>query len=166
MTTLYLTENCDLYNKAKSLSLRHICHPLRILKTENGKPYFEGNELFLSISHSGNLGVIALSSLPVGVDMEVLSGRERTSILSRFSKIERAEINCESDFLLHWTVREAFVKLHGARLADYFKRLSYFGGNIYLDGKAQTCNVNFYNFDKGVICLCGGEQLITLENLI
>jgi phosphopantetheinyl transferase len=166
MTTIYLTENCDLYDKAKTLSLRHICHPIEILKTENGKPYFEGNELYLSISHKQNLGVITLSTLPVGVDVELFSGKEHNPIISRFEEKERGEIQSERDFLIHWTVREAFVKLQGNRLADLFRHLSCFGGNIYLDGNKQTCNVSFYDIDNGIICLCGGDSQVTVEKLI
>jgi phosphopantetheinyl transferase len=165
MTTIYLTENCDLYTKAKTLSLRHISHPIEILKTENGKPYFEGNPLFLSLSDSGNLGVIALSSSPIGVDAELFCGKKYQAILSHFAEAEQLEIKTEKDFLTHWTAREAYVKLYGKTLAENFRHLTFVGGKMYFDETLLQETFTFHYFEKGVICLCGGDGNLTIENL-
>ena len=43
-----------------------------ILREEKGKPYIEGNPLYISISHSGDFAAIAIESKPVGIDVEVI----------------------------------------------------------------------------------------------
>lgn len=125
-----------------------------IKRTDNGKPYLEGHPLHFSLSHSGDIGVIALSSNPVGVDVEVIKGREHKAIIERISARERAEIACERDFLKHWTAREAYIKLYGLTLAKMWRRIDFFEETIYVDGEAQKVKLATYTFGNGIITLC------------
>lgn len=154
MTELYAVPAADIHDKLNSLLSRHIPAPFEILRTENGKPYIENNPVFFSISHSGEKGLIAISDRPVGVDIEVEKSRSYLHVLSRFSEREREEISTERDFLLHWTAREAFIKMKGATLAQYFGKLEYFGGKIYLDGKVQPCKITAHILARGVAGVC------------
>lgn len=154
MTDVCFTENRDLYEKIKARSLRYIPAPFEILRTENGKPYFKGDPLFFSLSHSGGKAVYALSDRAVGVDLELFKEREHSAVLGRFSEREQAEICGERDFLIHWTVREAFIKMKGETVATYLSRLEYFGGSIYLDGEAQDAEITLYEKDYGVAAVC------------
>lgn len=154
MTELYAVPAEGIHDKLKSLLSRHIPAPFEILKTENGKPYIENNPVFFSLSHSGEMGLIAICDRPVGVDLEVEKSRSYLHVLSRFSERERAEISTERDFLLHWTAREAFIKMKGATIAQYLDKLEYFGGEIHLGGKVQPCKITVHILAHGVASVC------------
>ena len=154
MLEVYLTENKDVYTKIKQYLLRFLRSPFKILRTENGKPYIEGNPLFFSLSHSANWAVIAICDKPVGVDFEVFNGKVHPAVCSRFSQREQEEINCEKDFLLHWTAREAFIKMKGATLSEYFKKLEFYGGEIYFDGERQNLKIDLNEYPFGVCAVC------------
>lgn len=160
MIKLYLTEKeSDLYKKTadilKSLGCGEILFDFSELKPKISAatpcPYH------FNLSHSGNKAVIALSESSVGVDLELFTGKSRKSVLSRFSDREQREIINETDFLKHWTAREAFIKLNGKTLAEYFKRLEFFNGKIFFDGTEQSCNLYFYQTQYGIVAACGRD---------
>lgn len=158
MTEIHLFKNENIYNKLENLLSEKLGRGVEIKRTENGKPYAEGNPLFFSITHSGGHALAALSDKPVGADMEAYKKKQYPAVLSRFSERERAEINCEKDFLFHWTAREAFIKMLGGTLAQYFRRLEYFGGALYLDGVQQNLRIRAYVFYFGVACVVTEEN--------
>lgn len=145
-------EDCD--RMLESVLLRHIPAQIEILRTENGKPYIDGNPVFFSISDSGERAVIALSDRPVGIDLEVFKNKERLSVVSRFTEREQAEICCERDFLIHWTAREAYIKLYGLTLAKMLKRIEFCDGILSIDGRPQNVKFSFYNFGYGIAAIC------------
>lgn len=156
MTYLNITENCDLYIKVISL-IEGITGERPMLDFSGGRPVIYqpcGDIADLNISHSADLAAIALADCRVGVDMEVILGREHASVLSRLSERERAEISCESDFFVNWTAKEAFIKMHGFTLATHYKRLEFYGGNIYLDGERQVCFLRHIKRQNAIICVC------------
>ena len=154
MITVYFCGADELDKYLESVLSRHICAPFEILRTAEGKPYIEGNPVYFSKSHKKTRAAFAISDKPVGIDMEVLTGRERNSILQRFSERERSEISCERDFLNHWTAREAFVKLYGYTLLNTYRRIEFYGGKIYLDGIVQQVKLESYSFENAQITVC------------
>jgi len=95
--------------------------------SEFGKPSFENNaSLQFNLSHSQNLGVIALThSSPVGVDIEEMKTLEDFEEIVKqfFSKKEYADfqqipVQEQLDpFYTLWTCKEAFVKALGEGLS-------------------------------------------------
>ena len=74
--------------------------------TESGKPYIENDPIFISLSHSGDYAVCAVSDSPIGVDIE--QEREFSQkIKERFAKS-----------VLEWTKKEAKGKLTGGGFFD------------------------------------------------
>lgn len=153
MIEIYLCGK-DLHSRLDKILKRKLTAPFVILRTANGKPYVEGNPLHFSLSHSGEKGIIALSDRAIGVDLEIFQHRLRESVIERFTARERAEIASERDFLIHWTAREAYVKLYGLTLAESWTRIEFFDGKVYLDGEAQRVKVQHYNFDFGIAAIC------------
>ena len=140
MLKIYFTENENVYVKLEKYLSGLLPSPARILRNGNGKPYLEGDPLFFSISLCGTKAVIALSQFPVGVDLELYKNKMHTPITNRFSDREQCEILCEKDFLIHWTVREAYIKMLGGTLSENLKSTAYYGGNgIYY---AKNCGYN------------------------
>ena len=141
MLEIYFTENEDVYGKLKNYLSGLLSTPVEILKTENGKPYLEGDPLFFSLSHSRDRALIAISDKPVGADLEVITDRKYKAVLSRFPEKERNEIANAQDFLMHWVVREAYIKMLGSTIAEKLKRLSFVDGVLYDNGKRVNCEL-------------------------
>ena len=91
----------------------------------HGKPHVVGSTLEFNISHSGDLAVIALAQVEVGVDVELPRPRRSDDIARRFyapGEIER--LFAQSDpaaradsFFRLWTCKEAFLKVTGEGLS-------------------------------------------------
>ncbi|MDE7453736.1 MAG: 4'-phosphopantetheinyl transferase superfamily protein [Clostridia bacterium] len=168
MTELYLTENSSVYEKIEKLLKARIAEPFEILRTKNGKPYIGGDPLFFSLSHSGNVALIAISDKPVGVDLEIISNKSRKVILNSFSNEERAEIESERDFLKHWVVREAYIKMLGSTLAAKLKSLKFTDGVLYDGGQQVDCSCLCADGENFVYSLCvqsNNEKLPEITNL-
>ena len=159
MIKLYRTENSQIYKKLESL----LPENSKITRTENGKPYTDGKNF--SITHTGGSALIALSDLPIGIDAEISRERDFSSVLKRFTAREQAEIGEHTlEFLRHWVVKEAYIKLVGGTLAHDLKRLEYFGGELLLDGVKANCNIFCASLDDLIYCVCSEEEIP--ENLI
>lgn len=157
MTDVYLTDSRDMHGKTAELLKTRYGYDGGIEFTEGQKPFCTEGVYEFNITHSGARGAIAVSKQPVGIDLELYKGKTHLSVSSRFSPRERGEIKDERDFLIHWTAREAFIKMKGARLYEYFKSIEYFGGQIYLDGLTQDCKIFFRELEYGILTVCGGD---------
>ena len=85
-----------------------------------GAPILEGTGLFVSIAHSGNYAVCALSDTPVGIDIEEvrpMCGRVATGTFSvrenEYLDADGYELSGESlvRFFEIWTAKEAYAKM-------------------------------------------------------
>lgn len=95
------------------------CDPaaFRFATAEYGKPYLPASDLRFSLSHSGNLALVAVAlEADLGVDVEQI--RAHTDVLAlarRFLPPEEAAA-VETDppsFFRYWTRREAYLKAVG-----------------------------------------------------
>ena len=149
MLKLYRTENERVYEKLKGL----LPENSEIKRTENGKPYTDG--IYFSITHTGDTALIAISDCPVGIDAEIVKKRRILSVLKRFTAREQAEIGTNTvEFLKHWVVKEAYIKLLGGTLAHDLKGLEYFGGVLTVVGKKASCNIFCASTADLVYCVC------------
>ncbi|MBO4217136.1 MAG: 4'-phosphopantetheinyl transferase superfamily protein [Clostridia bacterium] len=110
---------------ARALSSRGI-DPLAadIRKTKQGKPYISrSRKVFFSLSHSGDLGVCAVSGCANGVDAE-RTGRANAGIAARFftpheNKYLAAAPDYDYCFTRLWTLKESFSKYVGVGIAAF-----------------------------------------------
>ena len=148
MIELYRTKNERVYEKLTSL----LPAGTQIERTGNGKPYTDG--VHFSITHTGDIALIAVSDRPVGVDAEIIKERNFLSVVKRFTAREQAETGNTYEFLRHWVVKEAYIKLIGGTLAHDLKRLEYFGDKLYCDGMTVYCNILCTVSDGFIYCVC------------
>lgn len=94
--------------------------PLEIMIrfSQEGAPYVQGLDMpFFSISHSGDMVVVAFSMDRVGADLEHERPLDMLSLADRFFSAEEASlIRKEKDlriFFRLWTCREASIKADG-----------------------------------------------------
>jgi len=106
---------------------------LRFTYGEKGRPYLDcsgldgvGSNLAFNVSHSGDLGVIALTREgELGVDVEELDGKIDLIGIGRrfFSTIEHADLSSQTGdarteaFFRAWTRKESYLKARGMGLA-------------------------------------------------
>ncbi len=154
MLEIYRTENENLYGKLRAVLSCRGFGEARIMHNANGKPYLEGNPLFFSLSHSGSTALIAVCDSPVGIDFELKRDKKFTSVLSRFPDAEKKEIFTCADFLKHWVVREAYIKMLGSTLAEKLKDLSYVKGTLYDGGNAVKCGFSSGETPDLLYCVC------------
>ena len=91
----------------------------------HGKPQVAGSPIRFNISHSGDLAVIALARVEVGVDVELPRPRRSDAIARRFyapGEIERLFAQTDpaaraDAFFRLWTCKEAFLKVTGEGLS-------------------------------------------------
>lgn len=121
-----------------------------LLKTEKGKPYFDGIPLYVSISHDGETVVTAISDHEIGVDTEKVGGVGDKALLRFVGKTSRSEIGKTR----LWTEYEALGK--------------YLGCGIPLPKTAARDGVAFCHFKRRDfdICVCfSGAESPLLEKM-
>ncbi len=104
--------------------------PEEVSLGSSGRPFFPGNPLYFSLSHTTGAAVIAVYDVPVGVDMEMVQEKKYSE-----SMIRRFYLPAEKEALLHasdegarlrlfirmWTVKEAYGKCIGTGIKDALK---------------------------------------------
>ena len=107
----------------------YACLEGMIEKGIHGKPYFrEYPQIHFNISHSGEYGACALSSVPCGLDIQeirkIRSRRLLEHVLSEEEmKIVQSHENMEREFCRFWTRKESFLKLSGEGITRSMKEL-------------------------------------------
>ncbi len=99
-----------------------------ISKTEKGKPYIVDSPLFISISHTENTILLAVSDGEIGVDAEAVRTFSVHTKERLFSDNEQKFINsgnADERATILWTLREAICKATGEGFSDWF-----FGCNL------------------------------------
>lgn len=98
-------------------------HAPKIAKTEFGKPYFpDAPDIFFSLSHSSSHALCAISTSPVGADIESTGRRVSKRLISRICT--ESELS-EFDFTELWTLKESLIKLKGNILTMPSKSLCF-----------------------------------------
>jgi len=146
-----------------------------IMKTDKGKPYLSGRTGYeFNLSHSGDLIVLAVDELPVGIDVEQIKDKN-WEIFHRYLTDEEMSMIRGSDdppavFFEVWTVREAFSKEEGQGLSilDSIFSMDYHEKTVSYNGKKLYFRTEKYSSsEKYRISLCSRRRLddVTMEYL-
>lgn len=93
-----------------------------LIFNENGKPLLDF--CFFSISHSGDVAVCAVSDFSVGADIQYMGGFVKRKKYMLFTDSESGYVNqhdSENRFYTLWTMKEAYIKAIGGKIADAAK---------------------------------------------
>lgn len=86
-----------------------------LLKTENGKPYVEGNAVYFSLSHTKEKYFVAVAPFPVGIDAERSDRVIAPTVAKRYFNGE--DFPDPKSLLERWLKTESKVKYLGSTLA-------------------------------------------------
>lgn len=89
---------------------------INMAKTPTGAPYLLEDDHCVSLSHKDNHLIVALSTRPVGVDIEKLADKPAYYRIADSYFAEKVEEGDVLGFFRSWTRREAFGKLLGTGL--------------------------------------------------
>ena len=135
---------------------------------QNGKPFFpSAPELFCSVTHSGGVWLCALSSAPVGTDLQERQNRDILKIAAHFFRPdETAWLRENPDrFFDVWCAKESYVKFTGDGLIPGLDSFSVVkdGG---LSDSVHGAALRLVPFLPGyALCVCGGDSEIRLGGL-
>lgn len=92
-----------------------------ILAADRGKPYFVGNPVHFSISHTPRHVFCALSDRPIGIDAEETDRQVNLKLADKIlSPAEKARFDGTREALLRlWVLKEAAAKYTGEGLRGY-----------------------------------------------
>ncbi|MGW5720873.1 4'-phosphopantetheinyl transferase family protein [Amycolatopsis sp. NPDC003865] len=127
---------------AKTVAAERLAIPVEAVKfdatcedcgKQHGRPHVPGEDLTLSISHSGDLiGVAATPSVPVGLDVETATRKADDGLIEyALSPAETAHLTGLTDaekanaFFVYWTRKEAVMKATGKGLRIPLKSITF-----------------------------------------
>jgi 4'-phosphopantetheinyl transferase len=147
-----------------------------ILKNDKfGKPYLSGSDgFYFNISHSGEFVVCAISSKPVGIDVEQVLPIDFSIAKNYFSPVEYNDLMMQNDskklhyFYDLWTLKESYLKARGCGITvplDSFTfRIS--GSDFQKTGIPDEYCFKRYNLEKNYkSAVCGTEEKFAEEVL-
>ena len=149
---------------------------IRFEKNKYGKPHVAGRSgVHYNISHSGDYVVCAVSSSPVGIDVQEISGQNLDVADRFFSQEERdALAMCEGDakrklFYEIWSLKEAYIKCIGMGLSkplDEFGVVKESGKYRLIDKGEWIDEYHFCKYDideRYSLCVCSQDASIPTE---
>lgn len=126
--------------------------------SNKGKPYFENNDAFFNLSHSGDMVVLAVDADEVGIDIEQIRLVNKRVAERCYTRDELDYLYSKSDlseFYKLWTAKESLLKAIGSGFTvspASFSVLPKENGLHTLLG--DDWYLTWYNFDDYECCLC------------
>jgi phosphopantetheinyl transferase len=103
----------------------HLGHPMPPIAIEpGGKPYFPGNPVYFSITHTRRRVFCALSPCPIGIDAEELDRQVKPGLAKHILSPGELEQHLQAEhpqraLLTFWVLKEAAAKLTGKGIRGY-----------------------------------------------
>jgi len=113
-----------------------------ISKDENGKPFLVDHNDHISWSHSGNYAAfISSESMPVGIDIEMVSNRIRRIEDKFCNETDKNNIHISyhtESLLLIWAAKESMYKVYGKKEVDFKKDMTVDSFEVHHRGRFQA----------------------------
>lgn len=113
------------------LMVRHVLHKhfslknedIKIVRSDNGKPYIKGCPIHFNISHAGEFVVCAFSEQKVGIDIEKIKDIDLDIAKRFFCQSEYEDLLAQNPtnqlnyFYSLWTLKESYLKWLGSGMS-------------------------------------------------
>ncbi len=120
-------------------------YDFQIKRTQNGKPYIDG-DIYFSLSHTDGLTICAISDKNVGADAEKIRKiKNKEKILCRYLQECKGEIS-DREFLEKWTQYESKIKFFGEKL------------HHCKVAKTEEKHIETFNLGEYIISICSDEE--------
>ena len=149
-------------------------HAQQFTISPDGKPMLVSGQVEFSLSHSGEWVVCAVSSQPVGVDVELprctLATARRFFAPEEVAMVEALPKADQADALLRlWTAKEAFTKALGTGLKQgldsFLVRLGQNGATLVQNISPLPYQLEEYVLLGCRVCLCTSEARPELQEV-
>jgi len=157
------------------LTVRHVLckqfrfknEDIKILKSNEGKPYIEDNSIYFNITHAGDFVVCVFSDQEVGIDLEQINEidlkiAQRFFCQSEYEDLLAQKVENHLDYFYSlWTLKESYVKWLGTGISipldsfcfkisndeitfvDYEREITPFFKQYFVAGyKLAVCSIN------------------------
>ncbi len=178
ISTLKKELRLNISSKQKYKSIRTKAHKKQFLATQqllqlaglnsyylyydkNGKPFLN-NGLYISISHSNDYAVLAISKKNIGIDIEKKQTKLQR-VAPKFIGSEKAFITNDLVYLTKiWTAKEAIYKLKNHKGLSFKKNIHinpflkdemHTKGIISIDNKEELLKIYYFNFENSILAL-------------
>jgi 4'-phosphopantetheinyl transferase len=123
--------------------------------SEGGKPFYPGGKKF-NISHSGSFVAVAFSDNEIGLDIEICTDFDITTVIDYLHVKEKkfiADSNNPCDaFFTVWTRKEAYLKAKGIGIVEGLNHENCLEPSIGLDEKWFLTSLSIIEQYKLAIC--------------
>lgn len=147
-----------LLNEALRMAASDFPLPPKIEADANGKPFLSGHEYEFSLSHSAHFAACALSDVPIGLDIQVLSRCEERLVKRFFAEGEQAAVFSSNDrdktFTRLWCRKESFLKAIGTGLRLPLGSFDVSAQNTMLPFRGTEYGFREYRTDDLFFCFC------------
>ena len=129
----------------------------------NGKPYIKGN-LFVNLSHSGEMAICAISNQPVGCDVEIIKPAKLNLAKKYFTENENKLLENDADtmFCRIWSAKESFIKFTGLGFRQHLKTFEVDLCKDEILYSNRVYHLNEFNLDdKYRCCVCSLSDVPT-----
>lgn len=130
--------------------LKHIGADCSLVHGKKGEPILIGSSKKISISHKGDILVVAAAVRDVGVDVEDITVKRDLNRLRKLFNIEEAPSSTEEFYQL-WTAKEAEAKL------------MHQGISRELLCRKTVCSLQYIPYKNYIICLAGQEEYTIID---
>lgn len=128
-----------------------------------GKPYLKNTNIHYNISHSGSYLVVAISTMEIGVDIQIVKKKIMWDYFfseDEISLVKKSFNDYNLGFSVLWSCKESYLKKIGSGLVvDFstilFKVLSEF---IYYDGNIINWTILERGSEQYVLSFCLGSD--------
>jgi 4'-phosphopantetheinyl transferase len=122
------------------------------LKYETGgKPYIDGENIFISVSHSKDIVICAVDFKPLGIDLEYVRNFKPLTMQKICNEHEIEYIGSDNQkFFEIWTVKEAYSKLCGIGIRQIISGIFVDIENSTVEGKHFN-TVTFGNYVYSIV---------------
>ncbi|MBP5405276.1 MAG: hypothetical protein J6Y74_04970 [Clostridia bacterium] len=120
-----------------------------IEKDAQGAPFLKGSDLFISLSHKGDVVVLAVSAVPVGVDVEDTSVPRNVERLSKLFHTSERPKDLYA-FYRVWTAKEAEGKRQRTGITTEILR-------------KETSSGKYVDWGDYLICVMGEGEVRVIE---
>ncbi|MEA5026058.1 MAG: 4'-phosphopantetheinyl transferase superfamily protein [Erysipelotrichaceae bacterium] len=139
---------------------QHACQlPVRlpeIVRKPGIKPHFDDDRLFFNLTHSHDLWICAISTEPVGIDLELPRSCRMELVAKRFFHSDEYRYLLQDDFrsfFTIWCAKESYVKYLGTGIDDEFKNFHVTDQHT-LAKQLNGCFLHHFQVDDYCGCLC------------